>query len=350
MKKALIASTALVLSAGVAAADVTISGYGRTAVTYDENRTQETQMSSRVRMNVHATTSTDQGVDFGARMRIQWDQGDAGVDSISPGQIYVTASGFTVAVGNVGTAYDNAGLIYESEIGLISRSFGNSSGEFFAYESKSYGNNAFETECVVDGDTGLPGCNTIADNQTRNRQGLSVEYAVDALTARFSYVDPDQTNARDEDGALIVTSEEELSISVDYDWNQFALSAAAVKDGAGIDGNEQYFIGAYYTLPGTENGIGLNYLDNGSYTLDAGTADEEAVDNGKTLVLYGDYVVAPLTTLSAYIANNDAAGNETDNAFGIGARYDLGGAYLAGSLERGYDENVRGDFGVRFDF
>ena len=311
MKKALIASTALVLSAGVAAADVTISGYGRTAVVYQEDRASgnDAQISSRVRLNVHATTSTDQGVDFGARVRLQWDQGDESLDRVSPGQIYVTASGFTVAVGNVGTAFDNAGLIYESEVGLISRSFGNPSGAFYAYESKGYG----------------------VEN---NRLGVSVEYAVDALTARLSYVDPDQTG--------VTSTDEELGVSVDYDWNDFALSAAAVQNGAGIDGNDQYFVGAYYTLPGTENGIGLNYIDN----------DDFGDVTGKTFVLYGDYVVAPLTTLSAYISNNDGdfAGKETDNAFGLGAKYDLGGAYLAGSLERGYDEKVRGDFGVRFDF
>lgn len=307
MKKALIASTALVLSAGVAAADVKLSGYGRTALDYQESRDTEAQVSARIRLNVLATTSTDQGVDFGARLRLQWDQGNDGIDRVSPGQIYVTASGFTVAVGNVGTAFDNAGLLYESEVGLISRSFGNPAGDFYAYESKSYGGES-------------------------NRLGLSVEYAVDALTARFSYVDPDQTTGG---------GTEEVSISVDYAMNDIALSAAAVQDGAGIDGNDQYFIGAYYTLPGTDNGIGLNWIDNGSY----GT-----VDNGKTLVLYGDYVVAPMTTLSAYVANNDAPGNETDTAFGIGARYDLGGAYLAGSVERSYSEEVRGDFGVRFNF
>ncbi|WP_168217521.1 porin [Paracoccus liaowanqingii] len=333
MKKALIASTALVLSAGVAAADVTISGYGRTAVDYQEGRDTEAQMSARVRMNVHATTSTDQGVDFGARLRLQWDQGDAGIDSIAPGQIYVTASGFTVAVGNVGTAYDNAGLLYASEVGLISRSFANS-GEFYAYSSKAYGSAAFVDTCDVEEPE--VDCGIIAENQTRNRLGASVEYAVDALTARFSYVDPDQTTG---------STNEELSVSVDYDWNQIALSAAAVKDGAGLDGNDLFFVGAYYTLAGTDNGVGLSYSDNGSYT-DDGTF----VDNGKTLVLYGDYVVAPLTTLSAYIANNDSDDNVTDNAFGIGARYDLGGAYLAGSLERGFDEDIRGDFGVRFDF
>ena len=334
MKKALIASTALVLSAGVAAADVTISGYGRTAVDYLENRDQSAQVSARVRMNIHATTSTDQGVDFGGRVRVQWDQGDAGITSLSPGQIYVTASGLTVAVGNVGTAYDNAGLIYESEIGLISRSFGNSSGSFFAYESKAYGSDEFINTCEEEDAT--EDCGIIAENSTANRLGVSVEYAVDALTARFSYVDTDQT---------VGSSTEEIGVSVDYEWNQFALSGAAVKDGAGVDGNDQYFLGAYYTLPGTENGIGLNWMDNGFEEGDDGDTDL-----GKTFVLYGDYVVAPLTTISAYIANNNADDNETDNAFGIGARYDLGGAYLAGSLERGYDENLRGDFGVRFDF
>ena len=37
MKKALLATTALVLSAGVAAADVTISGYGRTGIIHYED-------------------------------------------------------------------------------------------------------------------------------------------------------------------------------------------------------------------------------------------------------------------------------------------------------------------------
>ena len=328
MKKALIASTALVMTAGIAAADVTISGYGRTAVVYQEDNGDENdaQISARVRLNVHATTSTDQGVDFGARVRLQWDQGDESLDRVSPGQIYVTASGFTVAVGNVGTAYDNAGLLYESEVGLISRSFGNSKGDFFAYESKGYAKGEFGIDYA-------------------DRLGVSVEYAVDNLTARLSYIDTDQTGT-----ANFPNSEDELGLSVDYTWNDFEISLAGLQNGLGFDGNDQWFVGGYYTLPGTENGIGLSYFDNGnSYGVnDAGALVE--TNEGKTFVLYGDYVVAPLTTISAYVANNDAEGNETDNAFGLGAKYDLGGAYLAGSLERGYDERVRGDFGVRFDF
>ncbi len=40
MKKLLIATTALVGTAGVVAADVTFSGYGRFGIQYDEDRTR----------------------------------------------------------------------------------------------------------------------------------------------------------------------------------------------------------------------------------------------------------------------------------------------------------------------
>lgn len=311
MKKALIASTALVLSAGVAAADVTFSGFARTGLDYVEGRTatvdgatvdrQDTQISSRVRLNVLATNSTDQGVDFGARLRFQWDQGDAALERGAPGQIFVTASGLTVSVGNVGTAFDSAGLIYASDIGLLGRSLGSPLGSFFAYSSKGYGDN-------------------------NNRVGIAAVYAVDALTARVSYVNVDQS---------ISGSDEEIGISVDYKMDAIALSAAAVRDGNGIDGNDQYFLGAAYTLPGSENVVGLNWIDNN-------TSD--------TFTLYGTFEVAPMTSVTAYVANNDADGNETDWAFGVGGKYDLGGASLLTAIHRSYSEDIIADFGVRFDF
>lgn len=315
MKKALIASTALVLSAGVAAADVTFSGFARTGLDFVENRAtsagvdlQETQIQSRVRLNVLATTSTDQGVDFGARLRFQWDQGESELDKFAPGQIYVTASGLTVSVGNVGTAFDSAGLLYASEIGIFDRSLGNPGGSFFAYSTGGYGAN-------------------------NNRVGIAATYAVDALTARISYIDTDQ--------ASLTGGNEEIGVSVDYSMDAIALSAAAVLDGSGIDGNDQYFLGAAYTLPGTSNKLGLNWIDNG-------TAGD--LPDSTTITLYGEFEVAPLTTVKGYVANNDFAGNATDVAYGIGGKYDLGGAYLATAIHRSYSKDIIADFGVRFNF
>lgn len=333
MKKALFATTALVLSAGVAAADVTISGYGRTGVIYYEDGVQtggfnDSQVISRLRMNIDAATSTDQGVDFGARFRLQWDQnngsrGQGG--TTNAGKLYVTSQGLTVEVGNVDTAMDTNGLVYATELGAFDRSVGgNALGSFFAYESSRYGN--------------------------ENRVGVRALYEIDNLTVQASYVDPDQTGER-EDTAVWGNVKEEFSFSVDYIWNDaLELSAAASLNAAGIDDHDVYFVGARYAI--TEQArIGLNYIDNGDFADIDGVGP--VADPGKTIALYGDYTLLDgLTNIEAYIANNDGdwIGKETDNAFGIGVNYDLGGARLGASLQRDYQERVTADMGVRFNF
>ncbi|WP_158659296.1 porin [Paracoccus denitrificans] len=321
MKKALIASTALLLTAGVAAADVKISGYGRTGVIYYENNAaqdaaglNESRVVSRLRMNIDASSSTDSGVDFGARFRLQWDQGsDDGQAQTNAGKLWVSAQGFTVEVGNVDTAFDSNGLIYETELGSYDRSVGFSdvAGAFFAYDSNGY----------------------VADQV--DRVGIRALYTLGDLKLQASYVDPDQSGLNE-------VLEEEFGFSVDYTWNErLELSAAAAFNGAGIDGNDIYFLGARYAVLDNAR-IGLNFVDAG---------DEEDGFDGKTIALYGDYTLADgRTNLEAYIANNDRDSNETDNAFGIGVNYDLGGARLGASLQRDYAENVTADFGVRFEF
>lgn len=326
MKKALIASTALVLTAGVAAADVTISGYGRTGIIYYENTDaqdaaglNETQVYSRLRMNIDASTSTDQGVDFGARFRLQWDQNAETEGQLNAGKLWVTSNGFTVEVGNIDTAFDSAELLYASELGSYDRSVGgNPLGDFFAYESNSL------------------------DNESYN--GVRVVYSVGDLTVQASYVDPDQSGLNE--GRDM---KEELGFAVDYVWNErLELSAAAVMDGNGYEDNDQYFVGARYAVMDNAR-IGLNYYDNG----DVYWVNHSENDLGNTITLYGDYTLADgLTNIEAYIANNsgDWAEKETDNSFGIGVNYDLGGARLGASLQRDYNERVTADMGVRFEF
>ncbi|WEJ78348.1 porin [Paracoccus versutus] len=330
MKKALIASTALLLTAGVAAADVTISGYGRTGVIYYENTAaqdaagvNEARIVSRLRMNIDASTSTDSGVDFGARFRLQWDQGDAGTGS-NPGKLWVSAQGFTVEVGNVDTALDSNGLIYATELGSYDRSVGFSSvtGNFFAYSAKSYG------------------------TDQADRVGIRALYTLADVELQASYVDPDQSGVNE------ANHEEEFSLSADYTWNdRLELSAAAAFNGEGIDGNDIFFLGARYAV--MENArIGLNYVNAEDSAVNAGPVS--ATNNyGQTFALYGDYtLVDGRTNIEAYIANNDGdwAAKETDNAFGIGVNYDLGGARLGASLQRDYEERVTADMGVRFEF
>ncbi len=328
MKKALIASTALLLTAGVAAADVTISGYGRTGIIYVEDRGGEgsdlnnAQVASRLRMNIDASTSTDSGVDFGARFRLQWNQGESDTGA-NAGKLWISSQGLTVEIGNVDTAFDSNGLIYETELGAFDRSVGFSgvAGNFFAYSPQSYGDQP-------------------------NRVGVRALYTVDNLTVQGSFVDPDQTGINEDGGDW----EEEFSVSVDYKWDdRLELSGAVAFNGAGYDGNDIFFLGARYAV--AENArVGLNYVN----TNDPDDTDYAWV--GSTVAIYGDYTLADgRTNLEGYVAYNDAdrdliEAKETNTAFGIGANYDLGGARLGASLQRGYDKKVTADMGVRFNF
>ncbi|HHY01659.1 MAG TPA: porin [Paracoccus sp.] len=329
MKKALLATTALVLSAGVAAADVTISGYGRTGIIYYEDAntlagTKDTQVSSRLRMNIDASTETDAGVEFGARFRLQWDQGDNTTGS-NPAKIWVRAQGLTVEVGNVDTAMDSAGLIYAHDLGSYDRSgafdtgvgLSANAGNFYAYSAKNYG----------------------GDN---DRLGVAATYSFGDLTVRGSYVTPDQTG--------LVSVEKELGVSVDYKWdNRLELSAAYTDNAGGNDGEDLFFLGARYAVLDNAR-IGLSYF-NADDTIIVGDTFDAAF--GQTFALYGDYTLADgLTNIEAYVANNDGdwEGKETDNAFGIGVNYDLGGARLGASIHRDYSELVTVDAGVRFEF
>ncbi|MGA0922876.1 MAG: porin, partial [Lutimaribacter sp.] len=65
MKKILIATTALVATAGVAAAEVNFSGYARFGMQYtsiDATDTTSTDVVSRARIQADASTTTDAGL------------------------------------------------------------------------------------------------------------------------------------------------------------------------------------------------------------------------------------------------------------------------------------------------
>ena len=85
MKKVLFATTALVATASVAAADVTLSGGGRFGLVYNsqstdgvKNTNSKVRMERRMTINIDGSGSTDGGLEFGGRMRLRSDEGEAG--------------------------------------------------------------------------------------------------------------------------------------------------------------------------------------------------------------------------------------------------------------------------------
>ncbi|MDR0807717.1 MAG: porin [Gemmobacter sp.] len=334
MKKILLATTLLASTATVAAAEtgVSISGYGRFGVSHNSSRDdvnadmKTTVLHSRLRFNIDGTTETDTGVTFGGRMRFQSTHGGGVIGHAA--QLFASYEGFRLEVGNTNGAYDSAGLLYNSEMGFEDTSFGDPQASFYGYSNDGAG-----IDVIVDPITGE---GSGSANGISPGIGLFASYSMGGVTGRISYTTPDQTKSLPADAA------EELAVSFDYASGPFSVSLGAAQNGGGIDGNDIYFVGAAYAINDVAN-VGLNYMDEGDYNGSA------AGDNGRTVTLYGNYTMGA-TTLRAYVANNNNDANATNTAYGLGADYDLGGARLSGSIQKGYAKETVADLGVRFDF
>lgn len=321
MKKLLIATTALVATTGVAIADVNISGLGRFGLDYYSGADADeakTQIQARLRFNIDASMTTDTGVTFGGRIRMQWDDGRAAA-RLSPGMLYAAANGFRMEVGNSNTAIDSVALMYNSEIGAFNRSLGGPLGSFNAFSTGPFG------------------------EDQEDRMGVFASYSVDGLNVRASYIDPDQTLKTLDDGV-----KEELSISADYNFGDFTVAAAyASNSGFNADLDEWFLGGQFAVAPGANVGLLYSAIRNSDGP------------NGNLITLYGNYrmdaityrgYVARANQAGADFANGDDDAAATRTVFGLGLDYDLGGARLGADIHRDYNKKTIAGLGVRFDF
>lgn len=129
MKKFLIASTALVGTAGVASAELTFDGEARFGMTYVEDRASggalidETEIEQRFRFNIRGTAVADNGLEFSARIRLESNEGDnSSTSGRGPGgaEFSVETGGFRLDVGNTSDVADSGDVIdyYGAGIGL----------------------------------------------------------------------------------------------------------------------------------------------------------------------------------------------------------------------------------------
>ena len=111
MKNLLLASTALLLSAGIAAADVRVGGDGRMGVTFTEGATEEFAFTSRIRISFAASGETDGGLSFGGSIRADnasnGDDGDADVSGGvggAAGNVFISGAFGRLSMGDVSGA------------------------------------------------------------------------------------------------------------------------------------------------------------------------------------------------------------------------------------------------------
>ncbi|MEM9552233.1 MAG: porin, partial [Pseudomonadota bacterium] len=297
MKKILFATTALIATAGVAAADVTFGGYGRFGLRYDDSADKETFLESRFRMNVDVSAETDGGVRFSARVRIQSDDnGDNTADNagINAPRFSVEFEGLRVDVGNAAGAIDNLPNYFGFEPGL-SNFIGHYSGvdyDFTGYASQS-------------------GCDAASDFTVTSGTGTTA-------TTGTSTFDP----------PICVDDSEDQTVYARYAVGAFAV-AASYTDNA----DERYDLHFAYS--------GDNWT--GALAYGSNNEDQDIV------VATGNIDLGAINA-TLFLGTEDLNDDATDGTFyGVSAEYELGAATTIGfSYGDGEADNDTEQYGIGF--
>lgn len=324
MKKVLFATTALVMTAGAAAAEIKISGDARLGMVYsgDEAVCDTSVVSNlkdgkcvanitgydsalnvvnRVRLKFEISGQTDAGLSYGASVRAD-ESNDANDDgSADTGELWVEGAYGRIAVGDVDTALENA-------VGdLPSRSL-----------------------------TGLGDNNEFLypDNTIEGDGGILYTYKMGDTRVYASFQDQYAYETADEKGS------ETWSVGAGakaggYD---FGLGYANTKDIS-----ETWGISGGGSLAGVT--VKAAYITT--------SFDAAGVDDLKQYGLGGEYKMANGVGVSAFWRKVEQ-GDEDYSAYGIGADYDLGGGVTVaggiGSTDVSGDDALLADFGLKFAF
>lgn len=321
MKKVLFATTALVATAGVAAADVTFGGYGRFGLLYVEDATNETSITSRFRLQIDATAESDAGVQFGARVRIQQDNDDAasldsvGAPSSAPSGFYrgdrmgtgingvrffARAGGLEVGVGNIFGALEFMPGQYPIDLGLT--------GHTYDYAAFNFRGDAYDSD-----EEGAAGQN-----------GVEVIYTLGDFSVHASASDVGDRRA----------------IHGAYTWSGWTFALGLQDSDFATDTNWTASVGGDIG-PAF---VSFAYAENGSPS----SVGCSATTCGDHWVLAGRFDVGASTNIEAYYADADYA---SDESYGIDFNHDLGGGTsLRGGVSNDFTGTTYADLGVRFDF
>ena len=308
MKKVLLASTALIMSAGVAAADVAVSGDGRMGVIDNFGDDTDLTFTSRIRIAFSASGETDGGLAFGGSSRVD----DVNADGIVNPDEILTAGGIAGTAGSV---------FIEGAFGKLSM------GDVDGGARSAVGHVSGV------GLTGLGDTNEIIYIANAGDTPAALyEYSTGDLAFYASAGKPDETSAGNGD---------EFAVGVSYGLGNYtvALGYESADTSALGDSSDHIVVGASAGF--------------GDATVKAvyGTGDGTGAEIDQ-YALSLDYVFGA-TTATVFYNNRDISGTETD-ALGVGAAYDLGGgASLKGgyvSVDAGGVDDDAFDFGVSMSF
>ena len=298
MKNVLFATTALIATAGMAAAEITIGGSGRFGLAYDESATDSTRVEQRMRINITGIATTDAGVKFEARFRLESNEAaDNSIAGRGPGAagFAVSYEGLRVDVGNVSDVIDSGDVVdyYGYGIGLTA---------LVEHNTPFYGN-------------GLPIGGFSAGGSDRTT--IKARYTAAGFTGAVSFSDDRVNNT------------EEFQVGAGYDFNGTAVGVAYGDD----DTAGEFWVA---TVSGSFAQFG--------YSVIVGDADAFAdVAFGASV----NYEISSATSIQALIADG---ANDADATYGIGFKHSLGGGVTLKGGVASDNGNTLADLGVALSF
>ncbi|WIY26983.1 porin [Parasedimentitalea psychrophila] len=326
MKSILFATTALIATAGVAAAEITIGGSARFGLAYNEANDTSTRVEQRMRINITGIATTDAGVKFEGRFRLESNEdANSAISGKGPGAagFAVSYEGLRVDVGNVSDVFDSGDVInyYGYGIGLTA---------LVEHNTPWYGTDAGNTI----GGFGAGG----ADMTT-----LKARYTAGGFTVAASY---SETKAVAADVTIIthtgatpstetitnaeaVAATEEFQIGAGYDFNGTTFGAAYGDDDVAGD----YWAA---TVSGDFGQFG--------YAVMIGDADSfDDMHIGASM----NYEISSATSIQALIADG---ANDDDATYGVGFKHSLGGGVTLKGGVASDNGNTLADLGVALSF
>lgn len=289
MKNVLLATTALIATAGMAAADVSFSGYARSGFMWTD-ASGDVTVRSRLRIQADMSTETDSGITLKARQRFQTEENATG-NGGNGMRFSIITGGLTINLGNINGAIESAPNLY---LGTKSGGIG--------LEGNAWGNIATNTAL---GDWAWTAYSSGGAGAT---DGIELIYSMNGIT--FQAHSNNHNNS------------------------------AAASTGFGINGTfSGYTVGLAYESDDNDNSLTYATIGgsfgNVNVALNYAKAEAGAAEATK-MVLQGNAKVGAGTTLFAYIAQEDLKGGaDIDNSFGLSVSHDLGGG---ASLEAGYED------------
>ena len=319
MKKLLLASTALVATAGFAAADVALSGAAEMGIK-QEFGADRAEFHTDIGVTFSMSGESDNGISFGASIGLEEAQDGVATDIEDDYTVFISAGAATLTMGDTDGAFDKA----LTEVAI---------GSAIADDHTSHAG--------YSGNAGLDGA--------EDGQVARFDYAFSGVTLSLS-AELDDDGETDATAAGFSATLTTVSTTAGGAAVVVAGPAVTITEAVAADGNDNPVWGlgvAYSTdLAGLSLGVGLGYQsqeDNGQIT---GISLSTTFTNGlQAIVNYsvfspesGDDMThaaiglgysANALTVGVNYGVNSVDGDEVSSGFGLAVNYDLGGGLSA---------------------